>query len=185
LAQNAWYGSAIAIRSAADPGALTAAVKQAIARVDKDQPVTRVRTMDEVASQAIAQPRFRAELVGSFAALALALAVVGVFGVLAFGVSQRTREFGIRMALGASGREVLRIVLAGGSRIVGAGIFVGLLGALALTQSLSALLFGVKALDPVTFIATPLLLAAVALIACALPAWRASRVDPAIALREE
>ena len=161
------------------------AIKAAVAKIDKDQPVTRVRTMEEVAADTIAQPRFRAELIGSFAALALVLAAVGIFGVLAFSVSQRTREFGIRMALGARASSVLGLVLASGFRIILAGIAVGIAGATVLTRFLGTLLYGVKPTDPLTFVATPALLAAVALIACAAPAWRATRVDPAVALRQE
>ena len=185
ITQNPWFGASIAVRTAGDPVALSPAVKAAIARVDKEQAVTRVRTMDEVAAQSTAQPRFRAQLVGSFGALALVLAAIGIFGVLAFSVSQRTREFGIRMALGAGSADVLQMVAGSGLRIVLIGIAIGLAGAAALTRSLAALLYGVKPADPVTFLATPLVLAVVALLACAAPALRASRVDPAVALRQE
>jgi putative ABC transport system permease protein len=185
ITQNPWFGASIAVRTAGDPLALSPAVKAAIARVDKEQAVTRVRTMDEVAAQSTAQPRFRAQLVGSFGALALVLAAIGIFGVLAFSVSQRTREFGIRMALGARSADVLRMVAGSGLRIALIGIAIGLAGAAALTRSLAALLYGVKPTDPVTFLATPLVLAVVAVVACAAPALRASRVDPAEALRQE
>lgn len=185
ITQNPWFGASIAVRTAGDPLALAPAVKAAIARVDKEQAVTRVRTMDEVAAQSMAQPRFRAQLVGSFGALALVLAAIGIFGVLAFSVSQRTREFGIRMALGARSADVLRMVAGSGLRIALTGIAIGLAGAAALTRSLAALLYGVKPADPVTFVAAPLVLAVVALLACAAPALRASRVDLAEALRQE
>jgi putative ABC transport system permease protein len=141
--------------------------------------------MDEVAAESTAQPRFRAQLVGSFGALAMVLAAIGVFGVLAFSVSQRTREFGIRMALGARAGDVLRIVAGDGLRIAVIGIALGLAGAAALTRSLTALLYGVKPADPVTFATAPVVLAVVVLAACAAPAWRASRVDPAVTLRQE
>jgi putative ABC transport system permease protein len=172
ITQNAWFGASIAVRTAGDPLALAPAVKAAIARVDKEQAVTRVRSMDEVAAQSTAQPRFRAQLVASFGALALVLAAIGVFGVLAFSVSQRTREFGIRMALGARSADVLRMVAGSGLRIALIGIAIGLAGAAALTRLLAALLYGVKPADPVTFLAALLLLAVVALAACAAPAWR-------------
>jgi putative ABC transport system permease protein len=185
ITQNPWFAASIAVRTAGDPLALAPAVKAAIARVDKEQAVTRVRTMDEVAAQSTAQPRFRAQLVGSFGALALVLAAIGIFGVLAFSVSQRRREFGIRMALGARSADVLRMVAANGLRIALTGIAIGLAGAALLTRLLAALLYGVKPADPATFVAAPLVLAVVALAACAAPAWHASRVDPAEALRQE
>lgn len=185
IAQNAWFGASIAVRTAGNPLALAQAVKAAIARVDKEQAVTRMRTVDEVAAESVSQPRFRAQLVGSFAALALVLAAIGIFGVLAFSVSQRTREFGIRMALGAQSADVLRMVAANGLKIVGGGIAIGLAGAAMLTRSLGSLLYGVKPGDPITSVAAPAVLALVALGACALPALRASRVNPAEALRQE
>jgi len=185
ITQNAWYWAAVAVRAAGDPMALAGSVRAAVARVDKDLPVTRVRTMDEVAGQSIAQPRFRAELVGAFAALASILASVGVFGVLAFAVSQRTREFGIRMALGARSSDVLRLVLRGGLKITAAGLAIGVAAAAALTRFLASLLFGVKPLDPIAFLAAAAMLALLALVACAAPALRAARVDPAVTLRQE
>jgi putative ABC transport system permease protein len=160
-------------------------VKAAVARVDRDQPLTRVRTMEEVAAEATSQPRFRAELVGMFAALALVLATVGIFGVLAFSVAQRAREFGIRVALGARTADVLRLVLGGALKMTGAGVAIGLLAAALLTRFLGTLLFAVTPTDPATFGGTAVVLAVAALLACALPAWRAARVDPAVTLRQE
>jgi putative ABC transport system permease protein len=142
-------------------------------------------TMEEVVSETVAQPRFRAELVGAFAALALVLSAVGIFGVLTFSVSQRMREFGIRSALGARAGDLLRMVVASGLRITAIGLAIGLAAAATLTRSLGSLLFGVKPMDPATFLAAPVILAAVALLACAAPAIRAARVDPAVALRQE
>ncbi len=186
LKQNAWYTVSFAVRVAGgDPLAFAPAVKSAIARVDKELPLTRVRSMEQVASETVAQPRFRAGLVGAFAVLALVLSAVGIFGVLAFMVSQRTRELGIRIALGAQRADVLRLVLGSGFKITLAGIGAGILGAAALTRSLSSLLYGVQAMDPLTFTVAPAMLGLIALIACAVPAIRASRVDPAVALREE
>jgi predicted permease len=185
LTQNSWYWSAIAVRTEGNSLGVVNSVKEAIARVDKDLPVTRVRTMEEVAAETIAQPRFRAGLVGAFAALALVLAAVGIFGLLAFSASQRTREFGIRMALGARAGNVLAMVLRGGLAITAAGVAVGIAGATALTRFLETLLFGVQPLDLVTFAGAALLLTAVALAACAIPAWRASRTNPAVALHQE
>ncbi len=185
ITQNAWYSAAVVVRAAGEPLALVPAVKAAIARVDKDQPVTRVRTMEEVAAEAASTPRFRAGVVGVFAAVALALASVGVFGVLAFAVGQRTREFGIRTALGAQPVDVMRLVIGTGLRIAAVGVAIGLAASAALTRLLSTLLFGVTALDPVTFVLAPALLAATAIAACAAPAIRAARVEPSRALRQE
>ena len=156
-----------------------------MARVDKDQPLTRVRTLEEVASEATSQPRFRAELVGAFAVLALLLAAVGIFGVLAYSVGQRVREFGIRVALGARSHDVLRLVLGGALKMTAAGVAIGLAAAALLTRLLGTLLFAVQPIDPITFTATAALLVVSALLACAWPAWRAARVDPAVTLRQE
>src|SRR5262245_25958804 len=183
VVQNPWYSASIAVKTLGDPAALATAVRAAVARADKDLPVTRLRTMDEVAAESVSQPRFRAELAGLFAGLALVLAAAGVFGVLAFAVNQRLREFGIRRALGAQARDLARLVAASALRITIAGALAGTLSAAVLTRFLAAFLFGVRPLDPVTFFAAPLLLVAVALIAAAAPAVRAMRVDPAVWLR--
>ena len=185
IAQNAWFTASLALQTAGEPMSFLPAVKAAIARVDKDQPLTRIRTMEEVAAQATSQPRFRAELMGIFAALALVLAAVGIFGVLAFSVGQRAREFGIRLALGARAHDVLRLVLGGALKMTGAGVAIGLVAAALLTRFLGTLLFAVQPTDPVTFAGTAAVLAAAALAACALPAWRATRVDPAVTLRQD
>ena len=184
-AQNPWFWAALSVRTAGDPIAITPSVKAAIARVDKDQPVTRIRSMDEVVAESVAQPRFRAELVGTFAALALVLAAVGIFGVIAFSVSQRKREFGIRMALGATEGNILRLVAKSGVKMTALGIAIGLGGSAWITQSISSLLYGVKPLDPLTFAAAPVILAIVALTASVVPAMRAARIDPVVALRQE
>jgi putative ABC transport system permease protein len=184
-AQNSWFWSAIAVKTESDPRGFVNPVQAAIAHVDKQEAVTRIRTMDQVIADTVSAPRFRAGLTGAFAALALTLAAVGIFGVLAFSVSQRTREFGIRMALGAQSAAVLRMVLREALGIAAAGIAAGLLAAAALTRSLASLLFGIGPLDLLTFASAAAVLAAVALAACALPAWRAARVDPAVALHQD
>jgi putative ABC transport system permease protein len=185
ITQNPWFWAAIAVRTQGDPLSMVTAVKAAVARIDKEEPLTRIRTMDRVLAESVAEPRFRAGLTGAFAAIALALAAVGIFGVLAFSVSQRTREFGIRMALGAQSADVLRMVMREALKITVAGVAAGLLLAAALTRWLAALLFGVQPHDLVTFVGSAALLAVVALIACAAPALRAARVDPAVALHQE
>jgi putative ABC transport system permease protein len=185
LAQNAWFGASLAVRAEGDPLALTSAVKGVVAKLDRQLAVTRVRTMDEIVAESVARPRFRARLVGGFAVLALLLSAVGIFAVLAFGVSQRKREFGIRMALGAQIADVVFLVLRRGIRIVLAGIAVGVIAGAALARSLATLLFGVKPLDAATFLAAAALLAIIALTAATVPAWRAGHVDPAVALRDE
>jgi putative ABC transport system permease protein len=185
VTQNPWYGPSLAIRTEAEPLAMTAAVKAALATVDPELALTHVQTMDEIAFESVARPRFRARLLAGFAALALLLSAVGVFGVLAFSVAQRKREFGIRMALGAQMQDVLRQVLARGLAIAAGGVAAGLAGAAALTPALSTLLFHVAPLDLPAFGFSAALLAAVAIAAATIPALRAARVDPAITLRDE
>jgi putative ABC transport system permease protein len=185
IAQNPWFSASLAVQTAGDPMSFLPAVKEAIARVDKDQPLSRVRTMEEVAAEATSQPRFRAELVSLFAVLAVTLAAVGIFGVLAFSVRQRTREFGVRVALGANAGDVLRLVLGGALKMTAAGVAIGLAASAALTRFLETLLFAVRPIDMVTFIATAGVLVLAALVASAVPAWGAMRVDPAVALRRE
>jgi len=185
LAQNPWFWSVLSLRTVGDPAALAHAVREAVARVDRTQPVGRIATMEELVGETVAQPRFRAQLVAAFAGLAMVLSAVGVFGVLAFSVSQRMREFGIRSALGAQAGDILRMVLAGGLRITAAGLATGLAGAAGLTRSLASLLFGVKPIDAPAFLAAAVVPGVVALIACAAPALRAARVDPSVALRQE
>ena len=141
--------------------------------------------MEDVAAESTSRPRFRAQLVAAFAALALVLASVGLFGVLAFGVHQRAREFGLRMALGARTGDVLRLVLAAGLKTTAIGVAIGLGAAAALARFLTGLLFGVAPLDPVTFLTVPAVVGVIGLLACALPALRAAHVDPAVALRRE
>jgi putative ABC transport system permease protein len=185
MEQNVWYGSAIALKTAAQPATYAAAARAAIAKIDPDQPVTRMRTMDEVASEATQGPRFRAALVSTFATIALVLAAVGIFGVLTFSVRERTREFGVRVALGATTPDILRLVVQSGVKLAGTGVAIGLFAAALLTRTLASLLFGVTPLDPMTFVAAPAVLAVTALAACIAPAIRAVRVDPAVTLRQE
>jgi putative ABC transport system permease protein len=153
--------------------------------LDKDLPVSKVRTMETVRGDSIAQPRFRALLIVLFGAVALALATIGIYGVMAYSVARRTHEIGVRMALGAQYGDILKLVVRHGMLLTGIGLAIGLAGAFALTRLLSAVLYGISATDPLTFAAVPLALAGVAFCACYLPARRATRVHPMEALRYE
>jgi ABC-type antimicrobial peptide transport system permease subunit len=186
VAQNAFSYATLVVRPRSGRAeALAPVVKAAAARVDREVPFTDVRTMDQVASDAAARPRFRAVMVMTFAALALLLAMVGVFGVLSYGVQQRTREFGVRIALGASGGAILKMVLANAARVIGAGALIGLVLAAVLTQTIATFLFGVEPLDPLTFVGVVVVLGFTAAIASLIPAYRASRTDPVVAFRTE
>jgi len=178
-------GMTLAVRSITPPETLTAAVRNQVWELDRDQPVTGVRTMTEVISRSVWQSRLYTILFGAFAAVALILASVGIYGVMAYSVTQRTHEIGIRMALGAQVSDVLKMIVGQGMLLALIGVAAGLIGALALTRVMSSLLFDVSATDPQTFIGVSLLLTAVAFLACYIPARRATRVDPMVALRYE
>jgi predicted permease len=178
----AWYNS-VAVRTAGDPSRLGRAVREAIWSVDRDQPVWRVRPMAAALAAQSAQPRFALTLAAAFALLALLLACVGVYGVMAQVLTERTREMGIRMALGADPGRIFRLALGRGARVVLAACGVGLAAAAGATRLLESQLFGVGAADPITLAAVAAILSAVALAACALPARRAARVDPMVSLR--
>jgi putative ABC transport system permease protein len=168
-----------------DPMTLAPAVREAIHAVDPEQAVANVRTFDEILDEDVVQRRLGASLVAAFAALALLLASLGVYGVLSFFVAQHTSEIGVRVALGASRRDIFSLVLGKGMGLAGAGVALGLVGALALTRLVSSLLYGVGAADPATFAGAAGLLASLALLACYLPARRAMKVDPMVAIRCE
>jgi putative ABC transport system permease protein len=173
------------IRATADPTNIATAVRQTVIAIDPDQPVANLKPMSHWLADSVAKPRFNYLLLAIFAAVALILSVTGVYGVMTYSVAQRTREIGVRLALGAQPRDVLGLVIRQGMQPVLAGIALGLAGALALTRVLSTLLFGVSATDPATFLGVAALLATVALVACYLPARRATKVDPVIALKYE
>jgi putative ABC transport system permease protein len=175
----------LVVRTASDPAAMAPAVRRAIQEVDPNEPVYNVNTMEQVLSDSVATQRLSMLLLTIFAAVALVLAGVGIYGVMSYAVAQRTHEFGIRMALGAEARDVLRMVVGQGMLLALCGVGAGLAGALVLTRVMSSLLYGVSATDPLTFVGVPLVLAAVALLACLVPARRATKVDPMVALRYE
>jgi len=159
-------------------------MRRKVREVNSEIPV-RFTTMDARLAQTVASPRFRGILLGIFAGLAVCLAMAGVYGVMAYLVTQRAPEIGLRMALGADRGRIVRLVLARGVTLAGAGIAVGFLGALAATRLLQSMLFGITATDPLTYGAMAVVVAAIALLACAIPAWRAATVDPLAALRQD
>jgi putative ABC transport system permease protein len=179
------FGPVLVIRTTADPKQLIAAVRTQVRALDHDLPIANLSTMEQLLTQSVAQRRFAVLLVGIFAALAALLAAVGLYGVISYSVTQRTQEIGLRVALGAQRVDVLRMVIGQGMALTAIGVAVGLTAALALTRLMANWLYGVSAQDPATFAAIALLLAAVGFAACYLPARRASRVDPMVALRYE
>src|SRR5437016_5225562 len=179
-----WYAFLV-LRTKRGPSEMASAVRKEIAALDSGVPTYQVATMDQLLSASVANERFNLFLLVLFAALALGLAAVGIYGVLAFGVSRRSREIGIRLALGARPRDVLRLVVRQGMQLVIAGVLLGIAGALALTRLMASLLYGVSPTDPATFVVVSALLPMVALIACYFPARRAMHVDPMVALRVE
>jgi putative ABC transport system permease protein len=177
--------AAIVVRTSGDPLALTASVRAAVREVDGDQPIADIRSLDQILSSMAGEARFRTLLLGVFATVALLLSAIGIYGVIAYSVAHRTREIGIRIALGAQIRDVAGLVIWQGMKLALIGVGIGIAGALAVTRVLSSLLFNVSPTDPLTFIGVATLLALVALLACYVPARRATKVDPMIALRSE
>ena len=178
-------GMTVAVRTSGDPGSLAGAIRKEVLALDKDQPVTNVLTMDEIVSRSVWQQRFYTMLFGIFAVLALVLAAVGIYGVMSYAVTQRTQEIGIRMALGARAIDVLQLIIRNGMTLISIGLVIGLVGAVALTRLLTTLLFGITPTDKLTFVTVSAILTVVALVACYLPARRATKVDPLEALRYE
>ena len=164
---------------------LLPAATAVVRALDADLPLFQVQTLEEVVSRSLWRQRLQGRVLGTFAVLALLLAVTGIYGVISYAVAQRTRELGVRMALGASRRQVIGIVVGQGARLALLGVVLGLAGSLALTRLLSTLLYGIQATDALTFVVVPLLLGAVAVAACWLPASRASKIDPLVAMRAE
>jgi putative ABC transport system permease protein len=176
---------ALMIRSSSADAGIATAVRSEVQALDKNQPVYSIRTLDSVLSESVAAPRFRTLLLGIFAGVALILAAVGIYGVISYAVSQRTQEIGIRMALGAQAADVLKLVVRAGMTFALIGVALGLAGAFALTRLMTTLLFGVRPTDTATFVTVSVGLIVVALLACYIPARRATKVDPLVALRYE
>jgi putative ABC transport system permease protein len=183
--QAPFWGGNLVVKSTLNVASLAGTIRQVVHEIDKDLPVTDIMMLPEGIDTSVAQPRFRTFLLGVFAAMALALAAIGIFGVISYSVSRRTNEIGIRVALGAQSRDVLKQVLAEGAWLAMTGLALGLVVAFVVTRLMSTLLFGVKPNDPLTFVGVSVILAAVTLAACYLPARRATCVDPLVALRYE
>jgi putative ABC transport system permease protein len=183
--EDVWRTLFLVVHTKTDPFSMLAGIRQQIAKVDADLPLANIQTMEGRLDDAVWRQRLAANVLGVLGLAALIIAVLGVFGVIGYLVSRRTHEIGIRMALGATPRAILRLVMRESGWLVLAGVSLGLLGALALTRYLSTLLYGVSATDPLTYVMAALSLAGAALLACWIPARRASRVDPLIALRHE
>jgi putative ABC transport system permease protein len=181
--QWTWQSVALVLRTNGDPRQLSRTLSAAVASVDKDQPVTAILPMTEVVASALSQRRETMYLIAGFAAVALILAVIGLYGVMAFSVAQRTVEIGIRQAMGARREDILRMVLVQGMRLSLLGIVIGVAAAAALTRLMAGMLFHVSATDPLTYAAIALVFLVVALFACLVPAWRATRIAPVTALR--
>jgi predicted permease len=177
--------SFVVVRAASNPAAMAAALRQQVTALDSNVAVYDTRTMEERSADATSRTRYGALLLGIFATMAATLSAIGIYGVMSFAVSNRSREIGIRMALGAGRREVMKLILGDGLILTAAGIALGLIGAYATSSALASQLYGVGATDLVTFIFVPLILAAVALVAGYIPARKATRVDPLVALRSE
>lgn len=175
----------IMIRSTLAMESLAPSIREIVADADPTLPIVNMRTMDEVFSESVVRPRFLAQLLSIFGALALILAAIGTYGILSYSVTERRHEIGIRMALGADGGNVLGMILGQGLRVTGLGLVVGIVGSLWLTRLVSSLLFDVKAIDPLTFVTVAVFIAVIAVLACLIPARRATQVDPMVVLREE
>ena len=173
----------IVLKTAGDPASAAGGLRAAVQEVDRDQPLVRLRTMEEAMAESVSQPRLRTMLLALFSAVALEVSLVGVYGVMAYAVSERTHEIGVRMALGASAADIRSLVVGQGTRLAGIGIGLDIAGALATSRGLGALLFGVSATDPATFALAAVFLAVAGVAAAYVRARRASRIDPVVLLR--
>ena len=184
-AQQPWQFFRLAIRTNGDPMRLSSAVRQAVWSVDRDQPVMRLQTLENIVATSHSETTFYSALLASFAGLALAMASVGIYGVLAYAVERRTREIGVRIALGAQRKEVLKLVISQGLKLTALGLSIGLVAAWGLTRFIESQLYGVRPTDPAVFVGVTLLLLLVAGFASWLPARRATKLDPIAVLRHE
>jgi putative ABC transport system permease protein len=184
FAQRTPWTMYLIVRGAREPNSLVSAIRAEVAAVDPEIPLYEVRTMEAAVARSLTTRRLTSTLLGAFATAAFVLAAIGIYGVISIGVAGRTREFGVRLALGARPTNLLQLVLRQGALLAGAGIAIGLLGATWVVRFLQSLLFGVRAFDVPTFVGATAILAAVAIVACLIPARRATRVAPAIVLRE-
>jgi putative ABC transport system permease protein len=183
--QSPVFSQALVVRTLLDTSRLEQAIRRAVRGIDKDQPLTDMKTLDQIESESMASNRLESALLGVFAGIATLLSAIGIYGVISYSVAQRTHEFGIRAALGASTSDLLGLVLRGGVLMTAIGLAIGLGGALGLTRLMESLLFGVGARDPATIAAVGGILGCVALLACYVPAYQATKVDPMVALRYE
>jgi putative ABC transport system permease protein len=184
-AQSPPSGMTVVLKATGDPNTLLASAREQLKAIDVDQPIYNIRSMNDIRSESVAPERLNLTLLSIFAAIALILAIVGIYGVMSYSVTQRTHEIGIRLAIGAQPRDVFRMILGHGMLLTLIGIGAGLLGAFGLTRLMATMLFGVKPTDPLTFAGVAVLLTAVALIACYIPGRRATKVDPVNSLRYE
>jgi len=175
----------IVVRTDGDLATLSGAIRSEVLGIDREQPLSRVRPLEQLVSESMARERFLMLLLGIFAAVALTLAAVGLYGVISYSVTQRTHEIGIRSALGAQRKDVLKLIVGNGMILALTGVGIGLILAFALTRLIETFLFGITATDAFTFLAVPAMLTGVALVSCLVPARRATKVDPMIALRYE
>jgi putative ABC transport system permease protein len=183
--QELWPAMSVVVRSSVEPESLSGSLRQIVNEIDRSVPVSSVKTMDNIVSESITQPRFNLFLLGLFSTVAMLLSAAGIYGVTSYSVTQRTHELGIRIALGAQVGDVLKMVLGQGMAVIGIGLIIGLAAAFALVRLLKSFLFGVGEKDPLTFVAITVGLLLVALFACYIPARRATKVDPLEALRYE
>jgi putative ABC transport system permease protein len=184
-AQNPSRIMRLVVRTTRDPAAIAPAVRHAVETVDPSQPITEIHTMNQLLAQAVSQRRLNMLLLAVFAAIATILAAIGIYGVMAYGVTQRLHEIGVRMALGAEPSDVLKMVVADGMKLAVIGLLIGIVGAALLSRYLESQLYGIKTTDPFTYVGVALGLAAVAAAACYFPARRATKVDPISALRHD